>query len=48
MCNCNHNNRRDDPNDGIVSSYLTLPQFLVGLLMGVVFILTMLGYAMTN
>ena len=48
MCNCNHNNRRDDPNDGIVSAHLTLPQFLVGLLLGVVFILTMLGYAMAN
>ena len=45
---CNHYRREDDPNDGIVSAYLTLPQFVVGLLLGVVFILTMLGYAMTN
>ena len=45
---CNHYRREDDPNDGIVSAYLNLPQFLVGLLLGVVFILTMLGYAMTN
>ena len=45
---CNHYRREDDPNDGIVSAYLALPQFLVGLLLGVVFILTMLGYAMTN
>ena len=45
---CNHYRREDDPNDGIVSAYLTLPQFLVGLLLGVVFILTILGYAMTN
>ena len=48
MCNQYHYDRRNDPNDGIVSAYLTLPQFLVGLLLGVVFILTMLGYAMTN
>lgn len=48
MCNCNHYNRKDDPNDGIVSAYMTLPQFLLGLLFGVVFILTMLGYAMIN
>lgn len=45
---CNHYRREDDPNDGIVSAYLTLPQFIMGLLLGVVFILTVLGYAMLN
>ena len=48
MCDQYRYNRKDDPNDGIVSARLTLPQFLVGLLLGVVFILTMLGYAISN